>query len=104
MAEAAAELVLEVADRAADPGFVPEPPVPGGPVVRVREPGGVLSWEAPTEEVVRRVRAADGEPGGGGGVVRAGGAGVRRVPGGQCWGCAGCGGGAAGGCGAGAHR
>ncbi|TXK40761.1 enoyl-CoA hydratase-related protein [Nonomuraea sp. C10] len=63
VAEAAAELVLEVADRAADPGFVPESPVPGGPVVRVREPGGVLSWEAPTEEVVRRVRAADGEPG-----------------------------------------
>ncbi|MGI5271845.1 enoyl-CoA hydratase-related protein [Nonomuraea sp. CA-218870] len=65
VAEAAAELALEVAARAADPAFVPpappRPAVAAGPRVGV----GELSWREPAESVVRRVRAADGEPGGG---------------------------------------
>ncbi|MFG1946354.1 enoyl-CoA hydratase-related protein [Nonomuraea sp. NPDC048826] len=76
VAEAAAELALEVAARAADPAFTPPPPPadpasPTGPSRPARpataaspDPGRALAWEQPTEAVLRCVRAADGEPGG----------------------------------------
>lgn len=70
VADAAVELVLEVAERAADPGFVPVPLDYGRPEVRgrlrpaMRHADREVSWSESTEAIVRRVRAADGAPGG----------------------------------------
>lgn len=70
VADAAVELVLEVAGKAADPAFVPMPLDYGRPEVvgrlrpAMRHADREFSWEEPTEAVVRRVRAADGAPGG----------------------------------------
>ncbi|GGP09478.1 formyl transferase [Nonomuraea glycinis] len=70
VAEAAVELVLEVAAKAADPAFVPTPLDPRRPEVvgrlrpAMRHADRDVSWAAPTETVLRRVRAADGAPGG----------------------------------------
>ncbi|MFC7585968.1 hypothetical protein ACFQYP_21165 [Nonomuraea antimicrobica] len=70
VADAAVELVAEVAARAADPAFVPEPLDYRSPEVRgrlrraMRHADREFSWEEPTEEILRRVRAADGAPGG----------------------------------------
>ncbi|WP_052423209.1 enoyl-CoA hydratase-related protein [Nonomuraea candida] len=70
VADAAAELVLEVAARAADPSFAPVPLDYRSPEVRgrlrraMRHADREFSWEEPTEDILRRVRAADGAPGG----------------------------------------
>ncbi|GAA0951586.1 enoyl-CoA hydratase-related protein [Nonomuraea longicatena] len=70
VADAAVELVAEVALRAADPGFVPTPLDYGRPEVvgrlrpAMRHADREVSWSEPTEALLRRVRAADGAPGG----------------------------------------
>lgn len=69
VADAAVELVAEVAAKA-DTGFRPEPLDYRSPEVRgrlrraMRHADREFGWEEPTEEIVRRVRAADGAPGG----------------------------------------
>ncbi|MFI7689699.1 enoyl-CoA hydratase-related protein [Nonomuraea sp. NPDC049655] len=70
VADAAVELVAEVAGKAADPLFAPAPLDYRSPEVtgRLRRPmrhaDREFSWEQPAEEIVRLVRAADGAPGG----------------------------------------
>ncbi|WP_327093167.1 enoyl-CoA hydratase-related protein [Nonomuraea sp. NBC_01738] len=70
VSDAAAELVVEVARKADEPGFVPVPLDYGRPEVRgrlrraMRRSDREVAWEEPTEVIVRRVRAADGSPGG----------------------------------------
>ncbi|MGN9844839.1 enoyl-CoA hydratase-related protein [Nonomuraea sp. H19] len=70
VADAAVELVVEVAAKAADASFAPEPLDYRSPEVRgrlrraMRHADREFAWEEPTEEIVRRVRAADGAPGG----------------------------------------
>ncbi|MEO3868266.1 enoyl-CoA hydratase-related protein [Nonomuraea sp. B12E4] len=70
VADAAVELVAEVVARAGDASFVPEPLDYRSPEVRgrlrraMRHADREFSWEEPTEDIVRRVRAADGSPGG----------------------------------------
>ncbi|MEV4472315.1 enoyl-CoA hydratase-related protein [Nonomuraea salmonea] len=70
VADAAVELVAEVAAKAADPAFVPVPLDYRSPEVRgrlrraMRHADREFSWSEPTEDILRRVRAADGAPGG----------------------------------------
>ncbi|WP_090931142.1 enoyl-CoA hydratase-related protein [Nonomuraea jiangxiensis] len=70
VADAAVELVVEVAGKAADASFVPEPLDYRSPEVRgrlrraMRHADREFVWAEPTEDIVRRVRAADGAPGG----------------------------------------
>jgi putative two-component system protein, hydrogenase maturation factor HypX/HoxX len=70
VSDAAVELVVEVAAKAGDPGFVPVPLDYGRPEVvgrlrpAMRRADREFSWSEPTADVVRRVRAADGAPGG----------------------------------------
>ncbi|MEU8110370.1 enoyl-CoA hydratase-related protein [Nonomuraea muscovyensis] len=70
VADAAVELVLEVAAKATDPSFVPAPLDYNRPEVRgrlrpaMRHADRQFSWSEPTDAVLRRVRAADGSPGG----------------------------------------
>ncbi|GAA2208241.1 enoyl-CoA hydratase-related protein [Nonomuraea monospora] len=70
VAQAAAELVVEVAVKAGDASFTPAPLDYRAPEVRgrlrraMRHSDRELSWSEPTEEILRRVRAADGAPGG----------------------------------------
>jgi putative two-component system hydrogenase maturation factor HypX/HoxX len=70
VADAAVELVAEVAVKAGDPAFQPAPLDRLSPQVRgrlrraMRHADREFSWEEPTHEIVRRVRAADGAPGG----------------------------------------
>ncbi|MEU8249725.1 enoyl-CoA hydratase-related protein [Nonomuraea sp. NPDC048916] len=70
VADAAVELVVEVAAKAEDPGFVPVPLDYRRPEVRgwlrpaMRHGDREFSWAESTDAVVRRVRAADGAPGG----------------------------------------
>ncbi|KAB8189016.1 formyl transferase [Nonomuraea phyllanthi] len=70
VADAAVELVAEVAAKAGDASFVPVPLDYRSPDVRgrlrraMRHADREFSWEEPTEDIVRRVRAADGSPGG----------------------------------------
>ncbi|MEV0195246.1 enoyl-CoA hydratase-related protein [Nonomuraea sp. NPDC050691] len=70
VADAAVELVAEVAAKAADPSFTPapldyrRPEVVGRLRPAMRHADREFSWEEPTEAVLRRVRAADGAPGG----------------------------------------
>ncbi|GAA3262333.1 enoyl-CoA hydratase-related protein [Nonomuraea helvata] len=70
VADAAVELVTEVAANAADPSFVPVPLDYRAPEVRgrlrraMRHSDREFSWEEPTQDILRRVRAADGAPGG----------------------------------------
>ncbi|MEV0596997.1 enoyl-CoA hydratase-related protein [Nonomuraea cavernae] len=70
VADAAVELVAEVAAKAADPGFAPVPLDYRRPEVRgcarpaMRRADREFSWAEPADAVVRRVRAADGAPGG----------------------------------------
>lgn len=68
--DAAVELAREVVVRAADPGFVPRPLADHDPAAvrgRLRplmvQAERSFSWDDPTEEVLRRIRAADGFPG-----------------------------------------
>jgi putative two-component system protein, hydrogenase maturation factor HypX/HoxX len=67
--EAAAALAREVVAKVADPAFVPRPLDYSRPGVRgrlrpaMRQVDRAFSWSDPTEEVLRRIRAADGSPG-----------------------------------------
>jgi putative two-component system protein, hydrogenase maturation factor HypX/HoxX len=64
VADAAVECVFEVLDKAGDPAFQPVP-IDRMPTAVVRPPAGErgFDWELNTDEVVRRIRAADGSPG-----------------------------------------
>ncbi|MGW0809875.1 enoyl-CoA hydratase-related protein [Nonomuraea sp. NPDC002799] len=70
VADAAVELVAEVARKAGDPSFTPEPldyrsaEVKGRLRRAMRHADREFSWEEPVQDVLRRVRAADGSPGG----------------------------------------
>ncbi len=67
--EAAVDLVREVVAKASDPTFVPwaldvsDPGLPGRPRPRMRQSDRTFCWSDTTEQIVRRVRAADGSPG-----------------------------------------
>ncbi|GAA2685518.1 enoyl-CoA hydratase-related protein [Actinoplanes palleronii] len=63
VSDAALECALEVVGKAADPAFTPVPAesTPARPLLRQTE--RAFDWSAPTEVIVRRVRAADGSPG-----------------------------------------
>ena len=67
--EAAAALAREVVAKVADPTFVPRPLDYSRPGVRgrlrspMRQADRAFSWSDPTEDVLRRIRAADGSPG-----------------------------------------
>ena len=63
--DAAAELALEVVEKAARPGFVPEPldPTRARPRPVMSQTDRRFSWSDPTAHVLRRIRAADGAPG-----------------------------------------
>ena len=69
VADAAMELIGEVADKAADPSFSPEPLDYTKPDVfgrlrpAMRAADREFSWSEPTDEILRRIRAADGSPG-----------------------------------------
>ncbi|MEU7838413.1 enoyl-CoA hydratase-related protein [Nonomuraea sp. NPDC049129] len=70
VADAAVELVVEVAAKAMDAGFAPVPLDYRSPLVRgrlrpaMRHGDREFSWSEPTDAVLRRVRSADGAPGG----------------------------------------
>jgi putative two-component system hydrogenase maturation factor HypX/HoxX len=67
--EGAAALARDVAAKVSDPTFVPRPLDYSRPGVRgrlrpaMRQADRAFSWSAPTEEVLRRIRAGDGSPG-----------------------------------------
>jgi putative two-component system hydrogenase maturation factor HypX/HoxX len=67
--EAAAALAREVVAKVADPTFTPRPLDYSRPGVRgrlrptMRQTDRAFSWSDPTEDVLRRIRAADGSPG-----------------------------------------
>ncbi|WP_236717989.1 hydrogenase maturation protein [Actinoplanes sp. TFC3] len=70
VADAAMECVFEVLAKAADPGFEPTPATEMTIEVRGARPRPAMKqadrafeWSAPTDHIVRRVRAADGAPG-----------------------------------------
>lgn len=65
--DAAAELALEVAEKAVRPGFLPEPPDPARAPGRLRpmmhQTDRTFAWSDTTTHILRRIRAADGSPG-----------------------------------------
>jgi putative two-component system hydrogenase maturation factor HypX/HoxX len=67
--DAAVAVIHEIVARATDPGFVPQPLDYTQPDVRgrarppARQADRSFSWSDPTEDVLRRIRAADGAPG-----------------------------------------
>jgi putative two-component system hydrogenase maturation factor HypX/HoxX len=69
VADAAIELIREVAVKAADPRFVPEqlddrrPDVTGRLRPTMRQSDREFSWADASDHIVRRIRAADGSPG-----------------------------------------
>jgi putative two-component system hydrogenase maturation factor HypX/HoxX len=70
VADAAMECVLEVVAKAGDPSFVPvaadhAPTVAPGARVRpmMTQSDRAFAWTDPTEQIVRKIRAADGAPG-----------------------------------------
>ncbi|TCO60632.1 hydrogenase maturation protein [Actinocrispum wychmicini] len=69
VADAAVELALEVAAKAVDPAFEPEPLDYGRPEVwgrlmpTMRQSDRAFSWSDDAANVLRRIRAADGSPG-----------------------------------------
>ena len=70
VADAAVELVVEVAAKAMDAGFVPVPLDYRSPHVRgrlrpaMRHADREFSWAQSTDAILRRIRSADGAPGG----------------------------------------
>ncbi len=63
VADAAMECVFEVVAKAQDPSFAPvEAPV-ARPRPLMRQTDRAFAWEDPTEQIVRKIRAADGSPG-----------------------------------------
>ncbi len=69
VADAAIALIKEVVVKAADPSFVPQPLDYDRPDVwgrlrpMMRQSERAFDWSAPTEHIIRRIRAADGSPG-----------------------------------------
>ncbi|GIF19306.1 putative two-component system hydrogenase maturation factor HypX/HoxX [Actinoplanes tereljensis] len=63
VADAAMECVLEVVTKAHDPAFTPVPAGPGKARPLMRQPDRTFDWSDPTEQIVRKIRAADGAPG-----------------------------------------
>jgi putative two-component system hydrogenase maturation factor HypX/HoxX len=70
IADAAMECVLETVKKAADPAFQPTPSteltveVQGArPRPAMKQDDRAFDWDAPSEHIVRRIRAADGSPG-----------------------------------------
>ncbi len=69
IADAAIDLISEVVAKAADPSFTPEPLDYTNPDVigrlrpAMRASDRQFSWSDPTNEILRRIRAADGSPG-----------------------------------------
>ncbi|MEU4245247.1 enoyl-CoA hydratase-related protein [Actinoplanes sp. NPDC026619] len=70
VADAAMECIFEVVTKAQDPAFTPVPAdrapgeVPGARLrPLMRQPDRAFSWDDPTEQIVRKIRAADGAPG-----------------------------------------
>jgi putative two-component system hydrogenase maturation factor HypX/HoxX len=69
VADAAVEVIREVVTKAADPGFIPEPldytrpDVTGRLRPAMRAADREFSWREPTDEILRRIGAADGSPG-----------------------------------------
>ncbi|HEY7273017.1 MAG TPA: enoyl-CoA hydratase-related protein [Actinoplanes sp.] len=70
VADAAMECIAEVVDKAADPAFKPVPAdrMPAAvPSARqrplMRQDDRAFDWSQPTDDIVRRIRAADGRPG-----------------------------------------
>ena len=70
VADAAMECIFETIEKAANPAFTPTPAteltieVQGArPRPAMRQADRSFAWDAPTEHIVRRIRAADGAPG-----------------------------------------
>jgi len=70
VADAAMECIFETVAKAANPAFTPTPAteltieVPGARLrPTMRQADRAFDWDAPTEHIVRRIRAADGAPG-----------------------------------------
>ncbi|MDF3313516.1 enoyl-CoA hydratase-related protein [Rhodococcus sp. T2V] len=70
VADAAIACILEVIEKATDPGYVPTPleaigrPIPGTrPRPAMTQQIRAFSWSDPAADIVRRIRAADGSPG-----------------------------------------
>jgi putative two-component system hydrogenase maturation factor HypX/HoxX len=69
VSDSALELIHEVLVKAVDPGFRPEPQDYARPQMSgrtrplVRQVNRRFLWDDPTDQIVRRVRAADGSPG-----------------------------------------
>ena len=62
VADAAMELLVEVVAKAQDPGFTPRR-VEGRARPAMRQADRAFDWGASAEDVLRRIRAADGSPG-----------------------------------------
>lgn len=69
VADAAIDVIREVVVKAGDPAFVPTPVGDGEPGVHgrlrplMRQSDRSFSWSESADEIVRRIRAADGSPG-----------------------------------------
>ena len=64
VADAAMQCLAEVVAKAADPAFWPAPaPVVPAASAGAAPPEHLIDWAGTTEQIVRRVRAADGRPG-----------------------------------------
>jgi putative two-component system protein, hydrogenase maturation factor HypX/HoxX len=69
VADAAIDLISEIVAKATDPSFTPEPLDYTNPDVvgrlrpAIRASDRQFSWSDPTDEILRRIRAADGSPG-----------------------------------------
>ena len=70
VADAAMECVFEVVTKAQDPSFTPVPAenmpteAPGARLrAQMSQPDRAFEWGDPTEQIVRKIRAADGAPG-----------------------------------------
>ena len=70
VADAAMECVFEVVAKAHDPEFTPVPAdrtpteAPGARLrPLMRQPDRAFDWDEPTEQIIRKIRAADGVPG-----------------------------------------
>jgi putative two-component system hydrogenase maturation factor HypX/HoxX len=63
VADAAMECILEVVDKAGESGFTPLPQPEARPRPAMTQADRTFEWEASTDHIVRRIRAADGAPG-----------------------------------------
>lgn len=63
VADAAMACILETVTKAADPGFTPLAQAEARPRPTMTQDDRSFDWEASTDHIVRRIRAADGAPG-----------------------------------------